>query len=513
MRVNKVNDTRLVVAAQAGDRQALDDLTRAYLPFVYTIVRRALGGHADADDIVQESMLRALRELGELRAPDSFRAWLASITVRQISTHLHRRSVSAPRSASLDDLIETPDADGPFEELTMLNLSLSDQRRQVRRAARWLGDDERIVLSLWWLEVAGHLTRAELATAIGVSVAHAAVRVQRMRQQLDQCRALVAALDLQPRCAGLGALIVDWNGVPGPQWRRRIVRHLKACAVCERPAGQLLPADRLLVGFALLAVPLGLTGALAGKTALIGSTTSAALTGATKAGLVGHLTHVFAAHPISAAVLAATLITGAAVVNWPAPTPSALPSVTASRSPAVTRLPSPSPLAPSPTSSPRPSATVRSPEPSPARSLAVGAASLEALNGAGLFVTTADGLGVLAALSPADPIAARQQATFEAVAGVADASCFSFRASDGRYLRHYTWRVKLDPNDGTALFRGDATFCVREGAAAGSVSLESSNYPGWFLRRRGDQLWVDNSDGTAAFRADSSFRIRPPLTG
>ena len=36
-------------------------------------------------------------------------------------------------------------------------------------------------------------------------------------------------------------------------------------------------------------------------------------------------------------------------------------------------------------------------------------------------------------------------------------------------------------NQDTPLFDGDATFCVRPGTTAGSVSLESANYPGWFL--------------------------------
>jgi hypothetical protein len=96
---------------------------------------------------------------------------------------------------------------------------------------------------------------------------------------------------------------------------------------------------------------------------------------------------------------------------------------------------------------------------------------------------------------------------------LADPDCFSVRAADGRYLRHASWRVRLNLNEGTELFRGDATFCVRTGSVAGSASLESSNYPGWFLRHRGDELWVDHSDGSAAFAADSSFLIRPPLAG
>lgn len=69
----------------------------------------------------------------------------------------------------------------------------------------------------------------------------------------------------------------------------------------------------------------------------------------------------------------------------------------------------------------------------------------------------------------------------------------------------------MSPDEGSKLFRGDATFCVRAGSAFGSVSLESSNYPGAFLRHRGLDLWVDFSDGSAAFRADASFWPRPPL--
>jgi hypothetical protein len=104
-------------------------------------------------------------------------------------------------------------------------------------------------------------------------------------------------------------------------------------------------------------------------------------------------------------------------------------------------------------------------------------------------------------------------ATFQVVAGLADATCFSFLLPDGRYLRHSSWRLRVYANDGSALFRGDVTFCARPGSVAGSMVLESSNYPGWFLRHRDNELWVDQSDKSAAFLADSSFWTRAPLAG
>src|SRR5262245_20580165 len=78
---------RLVAAARAGDRAALDALLSGSMPLVYTIVGRALSGHADVDDVVQEVMVRAVHGLSSLRDPASFRSWLVAITVRQLRNH------------------------------------------------------------------------------------------------------------------------------------------------------------------------------------------------------------------------------------------------------------------------------------------------------------------------------------------------------------------------------------------------------------------------------------------
>jgi RNA polymerase sigma factor (sigma-70 family) len=77
-------DAQTVIAARAGDAQALDRLLSGYLPLVYNIVGRALNGHADVDDVVQETMLRAVRGLADLRDPGAFRSWLAAVAIRQV---------------------------------------------------------------------------------------------------------------------------------------------------------------------------------------------------------------------------------------------------------------------------------------------------------------------------------------------------------------------------------------------------------------------------------------------
>ncbi|MGN9762038.1 sigma-70 family RNA polymerase sigma factor [Streptomyces sp. SD31] len=240
----------LVAAARNGDSEAQDALVSAYLPLVYNVVGRALNGSVDVDDVVQETMLRALDALGGLRDPESFRSWLVAIAMNQVRAHWHERQ-SAPGAVEEAQDLADPGAD--FVDLTMLQLQLSGQRQETARATRWLEPDDRGLLSLWWLECAGQLTRSEVAAALELSPQHTAVRVQRMKAQLEAARVVVRALDARPRCEELRGVVASWDGRPSALWRKRIARHARDCVHCSGLWSGLLPAEGLLAGLALVA--------------------------------------------------------------------------------------------------------------------------------------------------------------------------------------------------------------------------------------------------------------------
>lgn len=101
----------------------------------------------------------------------------------------------------------------------------------------------------------------------------------------------------------------------------------------------------------------------------------------------------------------------------------------------------------------------------------------------------------------------REDATFQRVAGLADSSCFSFATADGRYLRHRSFVLVANSNDGSSLFRKDATFCPRYWSGSGTLTLESVNFPGRFLRHRNFQLRLDPYENSHLYRSDSSFQL------
>jgi hypothetical protein len=181
------------------------------------------------------------------------------------------------------------------------------------------------------------VTRRELAAAVGISRQHAAVRVQRMKERLETARGIVRALD--GACPELRELTGRWTGRPDSVWRKRLARHIRGCAYCSDTRESVVPAERLLVGIALVPLPVGFTVSLA----LGGKTAAAAGSAGWSAKLLGALTK-----PAVAVTASATIVAGGAyVVTRPADTPppraATTPTAQTSRSPSPTASPSSSP--------------------------------------------------------------------------------------------------------------------------------------------------------------------------
>lgn len=245
-------DDSAVAAARSGDRRALDALVESYLPLVYSIVGHALSATADVDDVVQDTMVRVVRGISGLREPSRFRSWLVAITMNQIREH-HRQAV--PAVDGLADYEDRPDPNAEFVDQTIARLGVSQQRREVVMAAEWLLAEDRELLSLWALERAGELTRAELVNALEITPHHVTVRLGRMKERLAVARLVVRALAADPTCPELDRVAGDWPGEPNPLWRKRLGRHVGECARCRQVEADMVPAERLLAAAALLPMP------------------------------------------------------------------------------------------------------------------------------------------------------------------------------------------------------------------------------------------------------------------
>ena len=147
-----------IAAARAGDREAFDRLVERYQRDVYRLCYRYVNDHQDANDLAQESFLKAYRALGRFRGDSAFSTWLYRIAVNAC---LNFRAARQPQAAELPEALPARD-EGALERLE------SDERAaEVRAAVARLPEKQRATLIL---KVYQELSHEEVAKVLGSSV-------------------------------------------------------------------------------------------------------------------------------------------------------------------------------------------------------------------------------------------------------------------------------------------------------------------------------------------------------
>jgi hypothetical protein len=116
-------------------------------------------------------------------------------------------------------------------------------------------------------------------------------------------------------------------------------------------------------------------------------------------------------------------------------------------------------------------------------------------------------------LTPVTSPLDRNDATFRIVPGLAGEDSISLESVNypGYYLRHQGYQIKLHQASGDSLYRSDSSFRVKPGLADRTkVSLESVNYPGYYLRHRGFQFYIEQGSGEL-YNLDCTFSVVEPL--
>jgi hypothetical protein len=112
----------------------------------------------------------------------------------------------------------------------------------------------------------------------------------------------------------------------------------------------------------------------------------------------------------------------------------------------------------------------------------------------------------------------KQDATWVQAPGLANPSCISFESINkpGSYLRHANFQFHLQPNDGSALFSQDATFCPQPGNSGQGTSFQSVNFPDRYIRTFNSTVYLASNGGpnpwdtTTSWAADSSWLAAQP---
>jgi len=179
-----VDDARVLVKkAQNNDLDAFEELVRIYENKVYALCVHLAGSHADAQDLAQETFIRAYRSLGSFRREADFGTWLHRIAVN-MWLNLRRKNSARQALYYLDEPYQSGDGSEVSREIAgdsgdpLQMLEEKEYRGLVRAALGDLSEEHRAVLVL--REIEGY-SYEEVSRMLGCSLGTVKSRLSRAR--------------------------------------------------------------------------------------------------------------------------------------------------------------------------------------------------------------------------------------------------------------------------------------------------------------------------------------------
>jgi RNA polymerase sigma-70 factor (ECF subfamily) len=176
------DDRELVARARQGDTEAFGELVSRHERAMLAAARAYFASEADAEDTVQDALVKAFRCLDQLQDGAKFAGWLMRITVNTCLDVLRART----DKQSLADFATSVPVFPRFgqQDLTPAALASRSERSELLRAAIGrLAEDQRVVVMLHYGE---DMSYGEIAEYLDVSADTVQGRLRRARQALRQ---------------------------------------------------------------------------------------------------------------------------------------------------------------------------------------------------------------------------------------------------------------------------------------------------------------------------------------
>lgn len=179
------DDPTLVQQAQAGDLQAYDTLVRRYQERIYSTIYQITANHEDANDLAQDTFIKAFQALPSFQGQSSFFTWIYRIAVnRTLNFKKAKRNRNHFSINDVDARIEQDPEWVAFvsENTPVRNASLTELQEFLNKALTQLSDVHRTVVVLH--DVQG-LSHEEIAQIMDCNNGTVRSRLHYARQQLQ----------------------------------------------------------------------------------------------------------------------------------------------------------------------------------------------------------------------------------------------------------------------------------------------------------------------------------------
>ena len=189
----KNSDAQLIQRTLDGDDAAYAELVEKYQKQVHALAWRKIGDFHFAEEITQDTFIKAHQQLRTLKKPQRFASWLYVIASNLCSTWLRNKNIRTQLQEHIDNSVDVRANYSEHIVTENIQITLETQRNVVQKLLAKLQESERTVMTLHYL---GEMSCTEIGAFLGVSANTIKSRLRRAQQRLQKDEGIIReALD------------------------------------------------------------------------------------------------------------------------------------------------------------------------------------------------------------------------------------------------------------------------------------------------------------------------------
>ncbi|WP_158825757.1 RNA polymerase sigma factor [Mucilaginibacter lacusdianchii] len=177
---SKLSDIVLIEEILAGNQSAYADLVKRHQRFVFTLAMRFAKNREDAEEIAQDTFIKAYRSLSAFGQQSKFTTWLYTIVYTTAMTFLRKKRLDTSSINDEDTFIQLENQNGALDNNLAENKSRSFYLNQ---AIEQLLPDDAMIIALFYQ---GEQSLEEIAVTLGIEPNNVKVKLFRARQRLKE---------------------------------------------------------------------------------------------------------------------------------------------------------------------------------------------------------------------------------------------------------------------------------------------------------------------------------------
>lgn len=176
--LHKSSDIEIIDAVLGGNQAAYADLVKKHQRYVFTLAMRFTKSREDAEEVAQDTFVKAYRSLAAYQRSAKFSTWLYTIVYHASMTHLRKKRID---TTSIDDEATFVQLESYQSDAGHYSVEKKSRSFYVNKAIGNLLPDDATIITLFYQ---GEQSLEEIAKAMGMEANTVKVKLHRARQRL-----------------------------------------------------------------------------------------------------------------------------------------------------------------------------------------------------------------------------------------------------------------------------------------------------------------------------------------